>query len=672
MAKATTSPQLALGEESTAKFDSGDIAVRFATKPLGRKNNTFDKKGEMVVADLVKFAEENSKRNARAGEKTDMLSEILHTLAYNGTLSINGVHGIGKSAMIYWVYETLHEIMDGNVVLFYIGPNRPLEQTILPIAYFEENEKGEREVVTNIGKAKELTDGKHVIVLVEELQRLSAPMQSQTLEIISQHCIAGEPINVIGSFILNNSGEQYQLLSGSNPLIADRTRSMSVTSASTPWPYFVASEYPDMDLKPMFDEYWKLSEKVRETVTGRFIERLIWNTKVMGWDPYGALPSQAGDQVRIRERSVNADGREGKVGTDVTDEVLKRLTAALGANTRKPDFIEQLGGVYDHRKTMMIEGPPGGGKTSFLKEYFLKRGVLPEDLLVISGTTLNPDLLSTTVVSEGKLHTTLGKWFKKSAAGPEGKVLVIDDIWLMSPFVKPCVMEITQERSIAGQKIADLRCIYAVSNSQDAFGEKIPGLSKPDVAQADRFWVTARIGYSDIPFDDFLISKYGEIATIVLDWWKGEALTDEMRALVSPRCIERLIQAAIDGMSLERALVHHLVDHKQRPVDVDLSKLRMMLANKRPTTLKLILENVDEYERIMSDPSPENRFSQHHKEVADVFESVSLTELRAEKEKVRRLLNVLDGKFKVVLITRDSDARKNFFIKLLTGKPEEA
>ena len=662
--------QLAL-EESTPAFNAGDIALRFATKPLGKKNVTFDKKGDLMVADLVKFAEENSKRQARAGEKTDMLSEILHALAHGGTLSINGVHGIGKSAMIYWVYETLHEIMDGNVVLFYIGPNRPLEQTILPIAYFETDEHGNREVVTNIGKAKELTEGKRIIVLVEELHRLPAPQQSQTLEIISQHCIAGEPIDVMASFILNNSGEQYQLLAGSNPLIADRTRSMTVTAASTPWPYFVASAYPELDLNPLFAEYWKLSDKVRETVTGRFIERLIWVAKVRGWDPFLALPSQAGDQVRIRERSVNADGREGKMGgADVTDEVLKRLVAALGANTRRPDFLEQLGGVYDDHKSMMIEGPPGGGKTSFLKEYFIKRGVKPNDLLVISGTTLNPDLLSTTVVSEGKLYTSLGQWFKKPAEGSEGKVLVIDDIWLMSPFVKPCVMEITQERSIAGQKIADLRSIFAVSNAQDAFGDKIPGLSKPDVAQADRFWVTSRIGYGDIPFDDYLIGKYSEIASIVLDWWKGESLTDEMRALVSPRCLERLIQAAIDGMSLERALVHQIVDHKPRPVDVDLSKLRMMLANKRPTTLKVILDNVDEYEKVMSDPA--NKFANHHKEVADVFESVSITELRAEKEKVRRLLNVLDGTFKVVLITRDSDARKNFFIKLLTGKMDEA
>jgi hypothetical protein len=209
-----------------------------------------------------------------------------------------------------------------------------------------------------------------------------------------------------------------------------------------------------------------------------------------------------------------------------------------------------------------------------------------------------------------------------------------------------------------------------VSNSQDAFGEKIPGLSKPDLAQADRFWVTTNISYQDIPFDDFLIGKYGEVASIVIDWWKGESLTDEMRALVSPRALERLIQRAINGMSLQRALIHLPVAGKPKPVDVDLSKLRMMLQNKRPTTLKLILENVDEYEAVMSDPA--NKYANNHKEVADVFEQVAITELRAEKEKVGRLLTVLDSTFKVALITRGTDARKSFFVKLITGKLDEA
>jgi hypothetical protein len=72
----------------------------------------------------------------------------------------------------------------------------------------------------------------------------------------------------------------------------------------------------------------------------------------------------------------------------------------------------------------------------------------------------------------------------------------------------------------------------------------------------------------------------------------------------------------------------------------------------------------------MADPA--NKFANQHKEVADVFESVSLTELRAEKDKVRRLLDVLDATYKVVLITRDSNDRKGFFIKLLTGKVDAA
>jgi hypothetical protein len=669
MAKSNATPQPALDSVEEVSFNAGDIAVAFATKKLP-KNKTFNPKGDQVVADLVKIIQENDKRAGHSGEKADMISEILHTLQFNDTLQIDGVHGIGKSAMIYWVFEALNEVMNGDVVLFYIGPNRPLEQTIMPIAYFVQGADGKNQVVTEIGKAKELCEGKHVIVLVEELHRLPAPMQAAAMEIISQHCIAGDPIKVIGSFMLNNSGDGYQLVSGTNPLIADRTSTMPVNSASTPWPYFVAAAYPDLDLTELFDAYWKLPESVRNIVTGRFIERLIWVSKERGWDPYLALPSQAGEQVRIRERAVGADGREGKMGTDVTDDVLKKLVAALGANTRKPDFIEQLSGVFEDKKSMIIQGPPGGGKTSFLKAWFRDRGVEAEDLLVISGTTLHPDLLSTTVVSAGQLHTSLGKWFQKPAKGPLGKVLVIDDIWLMSPFVKPCVMEITQERSIAGQKIKDLRCIYAVSNSQDAFGEKIPGLSKPDLAQADRFWVTTNISYQDIPFDDFLIGKYGEVASIVIDWWKGESLTDEMRALVSPRALERLIQRAINGMSLQRALIHLPVAGKPKPVDVDLSKLRMMLQNKRPTTLKLILENVDEYEAVMSDPA--NKYANNHKEVADVFEQVAITELRAEKEKVGRLLTVLDSTFKVALITRGTDARKSFFVKLITGKLDEA
>jgi MoxR-like ATPase len=668
MAKAKAPSTQKTTTDQKVEIDFDEVFMQLATKTLP-KNKTFNPKGDMTVADLVKSIQEFSKRTARQGEKADLVSEIFHTLHTNGTLSIVGTHGIGKSAMINFIYDALNEIMGGEIVLFYIGPNRSIDQTILPVAFFTTNEDGQQEIVTKIGKARELCEGKYVIVQIEEFARLTPLLQNTALEIVSQHCVAGEHIPVLGSFILDNSGKEYQLMSATNPLMADRCNTMTVTSASTPWPYFVASTLPDEDLTNYFSAYWSLSESVREVVTGRFMERLLWVSKVKGWDPFLALPRRAGEQVRIRERAVGADGREGKLGTDVTEDVLKKLVSSLGVVTRKPDFTEVFDAVVNDGKSMIIEGPPGGGKTSYCKARLTELGFAAEDVLVVSGTTLNPDLLSTTIVAGGSLHTTLGEWFQAPAVGAKGKVLVIDDIWLMSPHVKPCVMEVTQERSIAGQKIRDLHSIVAISNAQDAFGEKIPGMSKPDLAQADRFTVSISISYDDIPFDEFLIKTYGEIGSLCVDWWKTH-LNDDIRQLVSPRALERIIQRSSHGMVLERALVHRDIDGKKKPLEVDLHQLRMLLANRQPTSLKHILANVEEYLTKMTDPNEPSR--QAHLEVADVFENAALSELRAASADVARLLKALNRDFKFALITRDKDERKQFFIKLLTGKADQA
>lgn len=148
--------------------------------------------------------------------------------------------------------------------------------------------------------------------------------------------------------------------------------------------------------------------------------------------------------------------------------------------------------------------------------------------------------------------------------GPEAKAIVWDEYNRpkdKAAFAK--LMEITQEWSLAGRRIENLRARIAVQNPPYHLGRKLL-VSRNNIAQATRFTASLEVTPQDTPANEWLLARYGSDAETVLEWWKHD-IDEEGRAWITKRTPERLIKPHRRGLPLEMATVY-LGDGEYAPV----------------------------------------------------------------------------------------------------------
>lgn len=138
---------------------------------------------------------------------------------------------------------------------------------------------------------------------------------------------------------------------------------------------------------------------------------------------------------------------------------------------RSKTLKETLKKLYatKERRAVVIEGPPGGGKTTIAKEVAQELGIpciirhLPTMPVEDFGV---PDLLSPAPSGAG-FGYRLPDWFPTGPAAPPVGILCFDDRNQASPDLQKVLANIIQERSLHGHRLPDGWMVISTGNRKE-------------------------------------------------------------------------------------------------------------------------------------------------------------------------------------------------------------
>jgi hypothetical protein len=131
---------------------------------------------------------------------------------------------------------------------------------------------------------------------------------------------------------------------------------------------------------------------------------------------------------------------------------------------RAINIKETLKALYSIRRTVCIEGPPGGGKTTLVHEVADELGVpcierhMPT-MLVEDFGILFPD-------GDGKLSYKLPDWYPVKGQAPENGILLFDDRNQAAPDLQKVLANICQARTLHGVSMPDGWMVVSTGNRQ--------------------------------------------------------------------------------------------------------------------------------------------------------------------------------------------------------------
>lgn len=577
-----------------------------------------------------------------AAEFSEMpaVREFYFGLATGDPVMLKGSPGVGKSSMIRDLTEA--------VGLKYVpinAPNVSPEELALPMPTPHERPDGTTEMMLDFMLYKELMDPTPKVVVIEELSRATSQVHNQLMELVQQRRLADIPIpGLVGIFACDNLTSEDGISKQYDLAMADRWSTTVVDPNKTPWRRAVAGmpEFKNIDLSGVYQTYSSLTPRLRYLLSPRTLEHVLWNL-LRGNPGVWGLPIIASRRQLLVDEN----------GVDKTDEILDKIAGALRTTNRATvgePFERALKMAIEHGKNLYVEGPPGIGKTAYVRQICEESGA---SVLVLSTPVVSPENMVVPFPTDGELDLMLMRWF----AEPGPKVLVFDEVWRCSASVRNKVMEILQERTLGGKPIEGLICCIALNNPKEVGGFRMD-TGKPDRAQADRFFMSLTIHAKDVPWASHLLNKYGDVAETFLEWWKEGIADDLGRTMITARTLERLIKRHELGMPLENAKVFLNGEF----IPVSLHELERMLADRPLARLKSIAAKVDDYVARMSGPDGDNHPAQS--EVYVAFLHAELEQLQKSRDVCVQLMRHLNQQYSIALI-RSTGKMQQFWFEVL-------
>lgn len=569
------------------------------------------------------------------------------------TGQIFGEHGIGKTATFFTHIERAHE----NTELVYVPAANLTPDDLLVNAPVRDARTGElvlRQLVMS-----QLKPGRPFVLLIDDSLQAGDTIQSQLMQIACNWTLGEHDLRALGCvgvFLTDNESLAETSARRSDLALLDRMVTMRITANDTAWRRHLAAKYRPWDLRPVFSLWASLSPALRELLSPRTLDHVLANAKE-GFPLRWGLPLVDGERLRLTE-----PGADGRPGQNRTAEILDRIAESLGVPnpTTVPDPVRQvIRAALRNRWTVLLQGPPGCGKTELVRETV--REGLGRDALYFSLPVTNvEDLCAPIPSADGTLENLLAAKF----TGPEPKAIVWDEYNRpkdKAAFAK--LMEITQEWSLAGRRIANLRAQIAVQNPPYHLGRKLL-VARNNIAQATRFTASLEVRPEDIPANEWLLAHYGQDAETVLEWWKHD-IDDDGRAWITKRTLERLIKLHRRGLPLEMATVY-LGDGEYAPVP--LTALMDRLKGRPVTGLRELARDAAAWEsrlRRAAETSAEG--TDDTDVVHQILANAELSQLKKHRAVVTRFVALLPPKLRATYLVGASERQQRFWTEVFVG-----
>ncbi|MFD8423030.1 AAA family ATPase [Streptomyces sp. NPDC059466] len=590
-------------------------------------------------------------RGAPAPSRLEAFIDALIAMGQTG--QIFGEHGIGKTATFFSHMARAHP----DATLVYVPAANLTPDDLLVNAPVRDAHSGElvlRQLVMS-----QLKPGTPFVLLIDDSLQAGDTVQSQLMQIACDWTLGEHDLRALGCvgvFLTDNESLAETSARRGDLALLDRMVTLRVTANDTSWRRHLSATYREWDLAPVFSLWASLSPALRELLSPRTLDHILANARE-GFPLRWALPLVGGERLRLVEP--RPDGRPGQ---NRTSEILNRIAEELGVSNPStiPDPVRQVvRAALRNRWTVLLQGPPGCGKTELVRET-VREGLGREPLYFSLPVTNVEDLCAPIPSADGTLDNLLAANF----TGPEPKAIVWDEYNRpkdKAAFAK--LMEITQEWSLAGRRIENLRAQIAVQNPPYHLGRKLL-VARNNIAQASRFTASLTVEPQDIPANEWLLARYGADAETVLDWWKND-IDDEGRAWITKRTLERLIKLHRHGLELEMATVY-LGDGEYAPVS--LTALVDRLRGRPVTGLRELAREADAWEARL------RRAARHSDEGTDdsdvvhqILANAELSQLKRHRALVARLVPLLPPKLRATYLVGASAQQQRFWTEVFTA-----
>jgi hypothetical protein len=574
------------------------------------------------------------------------------------TGQIFGEHGIGKtSTFVSYVPERF----PGTTLVVLPAANLAPDDLLVNAPVRDERAG---ELVLRQLIMRQLVPGGRFVLLIDDSLQAGSTVQSQLMQIACNWTLGEHDLRALGCvgvFLTDNESLAETSVRRSDPAILDRMVTIRLTANDTAWRRALAERFPDWDLRGVFRRWAALGPHLRRLLSPRTLQHVLDCARA-GFPLAWGLPLQNGRRLALAE-----EGEDGRPGRDRTEEILDGIAADVGAANPAAvaDPVRRiLRAAMAHRWAVLLQGPPGCGKTEITKQ--IAREETGRDPVYFSlPVTSVEDLCVPVPTPDGALEAMLAR----SLLDPEPKVLVWDEY--NRPKDKAAfarLMEITQEWTLAGRPIPNLRAQVALQNPPYHLGRRML-VAANNVAQASRFTISYEVRPEDIPANEWLISTYGATAETVLEWWKND-IDDEGRDWVTKRTLERLIKLHRVGMPLQPALMY-LGDGEYAPVP--LSALEARLADRQLIGLAEIARDLAGWEaRLAAAAEASEEGTNDTDLVHQVFSNAEVSQLERHLDVVARLLPHLPPKLRATYLVGQAPERQGFWMSALARMAELA
>ncbi|MEV6104801.1 AAA family ATPase [Streptomyces sp. NPDC051940] len=505
----------------------------------------------------------------------------------------------------------------------------------------------------------QLKPGRPFVLLIDDSLQAGETIQSQLMQIACNWTLGEHDLRAlgcIGVFLTDNESLAETSARRSDLAILDRMVTLKITANDTAWRGKLRAKYRPWNLDGVFAVWASLTPGLRELLAPRTLDHLLACARE-GFPLRWGLPLINGERLRLAED-------QGRGTPDRTAEILDRIAKALDVPNPAtvPDPVRRVvRAALRNRWSVLLQGPPGCGKTELVRQE-VREGLGRDPLYFSLPVTNVEDLCAPIPATDGSLENLLALPF----TGPEPKAIVWDEYNRpkdKAAFAK--LMEITQEWSLAGRPIENLRAQIAIQNPPYHLGRKLL-VSRNNIAQATRFTVSLTVEPEDIPANEWLIEQYGPVAETVLEWWKHD-IDEDGRAWITKRTLERLIKLHRRGLPLELGTIY-LGEGEYAPVP--LTSLIDRLNDRPVTGLRELAENVGAWEaRLRRAAAASTEGGNDSDVVHQVLSNAELSQLKRYRKVVVRLVALLPPKLRSTYLVGAPEKAQRFWIEVFAQLP---